>query len=89
MAGAIKHQYYEMTKVEPYGEDWLIQPVDGYGNPEQLDHSNTKARYAWFMTDPRFWEWLWAMENEIRPLMPWFIIMFGITSQHQNTIKIL
>ena len=22
------------------------------------------------MTDPRFWEWLWAMENEIRPLMP-------------------
>ena len=24
----------------------------------------------WFMTDPRFWEWLWAMENEIRPLIP-------------------
>jgi glycosyltransferase involved in cell wall biosynthesis len=22
------------------------------------------------MTDPRFWEWLWMMENEIRPLMP-------------------
>jgi glycosyltransferase involved in cell wall biosynthesis len=22
------------------------------------------------MTDPRFWEWLWEMENEIRPLMP-------------------
>ena len=22
------------------------------------------------MTDPRFWGWLWEMENEIRPLMP-------------------
>ena len=22
------------------------------------------------MTDPRFYEWLWEIENEIRPLMP-------------------
>jgi hypothetical protein len=22
------------------------------------------------MTDPRFWGWLWEMENEIRPHMP-------------------
>jgi hypothetical protein len=31
------------------------------------------------MTDPRFYGWLWEMENEIRPLFQWFIIMFGIT----------
>ena len=24
----------------------------------------------WFMTDPRFYDWLWQMEDEIRPLMP-------------------
>jgi glycosyltransferase involved in cell wall biosynthesis len=25
---------------------------------------------VWFMTDPRFWEWLWAMDNEIRKNCP-------------------
>ncbi len=24
----------------------------------------------WIMTDPRVWGWLWAIENEIRPLVP-------------------
>ena len=72
LAGAIKHNDYQMTKVEPYGEDWLIQPVDGYGNQEAIRSliRTQKPDMLWFMTDPRFWEWLWAMENEIRPLMP-------------------
>jgi glycosyltransferase involved in cell wall biosynthesis len=25
---------------------------------------------VWFMTDPRFFDWLWEIENEIRPLCP-------------------
>ena len=29
---------------------------------------NQKIDLIWFMTDPRFWGWLWEMENEIRPL---------------------
>ena len=29
-----------------------------------------KPDIIWFMTDPRFWGWLWEMENEIRPLIP-------------------
>ena len=72
LAGAIKHEVYEPNKVEPYGEDWVIQPVDGYGNPEYLRSiiRSHKPDMVWFMTDPRFWEWLWAMENEIRPLAP-------------------
>jgi len=72
LAGAIKHNDYQMTKVEPYGEDWLIQPIDGYGNQEAIRSliRTQKPDMLWFMTDPRFWEWLWAMENEIRPLMP-------------------
>jgi glycosyltransferase involved in cell wall biosynthesis len=72
LAGAIKHNNYQMTKVEPYGEDWLIQPIDGYGNQEAIRSliRTQKPDMLWFMTDPRFWEWLWEMENEIRPLMP-------------------
>jgi glycosyltransferase involved in cell wall biosynthesis len=29
-----------------------------------------KPDLLWFMTDPRFWGWLWQIENEIRPLIP-------------------
>ena len=25
---------------------------------------------VWFMTDPRFWGWLWQIEHEIRALCP-------------------
>lgn len=72
LAGAIKHHNYEPTKVEGFEEDWIIQPVDGYGNQEMIRSiiRTQKPDMLWFMTDPRFWEWLWLMENEIRPLMP-------------------
>jgi glycosyltransferase involved in cell wall biosynthesis len=72
LAGAIKHNDYSPTKVEGYGDDWVIQPVDGYGNQEAIRSliRTQKPDMLWFMTDPRFWEWLWEMENEIRPLMP-------------------
>jgi glycosyltransferase involved in cell wall biosynthesis len=29
-----------------------------------------KPDILWFMTDPRFFEWLWDIENEIRPHIP-------------------
>jgi glycosyltransferase involved in cell wall biosynthesis len=72
LGGAIKHQDYSQIKVEPYGADWRIIPVDGYGTPELLRSivRNEKPDIVWFMTDPRFYGWLWQMENEIRPLCP-------------------
>jgi len=72
LAGAIKHNNYEAMKVEPFGDDWIVQPIDGYGNEEAIRSliRTQKPDILWFMTDPRFWEWLWSMENEIRPLMP-------------------
>tara|TARA_R110002012_G_scaffold318341_1_gene536499 strand:+ start:453 stop:1724 length:1272 start_codon:yes stop_codon:yes gene_type:complete len=72
LAGAIQHQNYDAIKVDPHGEDWIIQPVDGYGSQEAIRSliRTQKPDMLWFMTDPRFWEWLWTMENEIRPLMP-------------------
>ena len=72
LGGAIKHQSYNPTLVEPYGEDWKIIPVDGYGTQEMIRSiiRTEKIELIWFMTDPRFWGWLWEIENEIRPMCP-------------------
>jgi len=72
LGGAVKHEKYEPQKVEPYGEDWYIFPVDGYGTPDQIRSvlRTHKPDILWFMTDPRFYEWLWAMDNEIRSMVP-------------------
>ena len=70
LGGAIKHQNYNIIQVEPYEEDWKIIPVDGYGTQEMIRSiiRVEKIDLIWFMTDPRFWDWLWEIENEIRPL---------------------
>ena len=72
LGGAIKHDNYNHIMVEPYNEDWKIIPIDGYGTPEMIRSviRTEKIDMVWFMTDPRFWDWLWMIENEIRPLCP-------------------
>tara|TARA_B100001758_G_scaffold244107_1_gene254949 strand:- start:365 stop:1615 length:1251 start_codon:yes stop_codon:yes gene_type:complete len=72
LAGAIKHQNYQPVKVEPYEDDWIIHPVDGYGNQQIIRDMimHYKPDALWFMTDPRFYIWLWNMEDEIRPNIP-------------------
>ena len=72
LGGAIKHDNYQPIKMEQFGEDWIIFPVDGYGNPDTLRSLLRTQRpdMVWFMTDPRFFPWLWEMENEIRSLCP-------------------
>jgi glycosyltransferase involved in cell wall biosynthesis len=72
LGGAIKHQDYTPKMVQPWDEDWKIIPVDGYGTQEMIRSilRNEKPDILWMMTDPRFYEWLWAIENEIRPLVP-------------------
>lgn len=72
LGGAIRHDDYRPQLVDPYGDDWKIVPVDGYGNQEGIRSiiRNERPDILWFMTDPRFYEWLWEMENEIRPLLP-------------------
>ena len=72
LGGAIKHPDYQPQKVEGFGDDWVIQPVDGYGTPEMVRSIiwNEKPDILWFMTDPRFWGWLWQIENEIRKNIP-------------------
>lgn len=72
LGGAIKHNDYTPKAVEPYGDDWRIIPVDGYGSQEMIRSvlRTEKPDVLWFMTDPRFWGWLWQIENEVRPLCP-------------------
>src|SRR5579859_3398309 len=68
LGGAIKHPDYRPFMVDPYKEDFVIYPVDGYGTPEimreLLDHEKPDA--LWIMTDPRFYIWLFEMSDEIR-----------------------
>jgi len=72
LGGAIKHQSYEPQKVEPYGDAWRIFPIDGYGNHEVIRSiiQKEKPDVLWFMTDPRFFTWLWEIENEVRANIP-------------------
>ena len=68
LGGAMKHQDYRPQKVDPWGDDWQIFPVDGYGNHEIIRSVLQKERpdIFWFLTDPRFYTWLWEIENEVR-----------------------
>jgi len=56
LGGAIKHDQYNPVRLNEYGEDWTIFPIDGYGNPDVvrqfLDYEKINAFF--FMTDPRF-----------------------------------
>jgi len=72
LGGAMKHQNNNPIKTEEWGEDWITIPVEGYGNQDMVRSiiRQEKPDILWFMTDPRFWGWLWEIENEIRPLLP-------------------
>ena len=72
LGGAMKHHDYSPVKVEPYGEDFIVIPIDGYGNHDMVRSilRTHKPDILWFMTDPRFFTWLWEIENEIRSCVP-------------------
>jgi glycosyltransferase involved in cell wall biosynthesis len=76
--GAIKHLDYRPMKTEEYGEDLIVFPTDNYGNPDLVRSfiRQEKPDIMWLMTDPRFFVWLFDMEDEIRPLIPivWYTI---------------
>jgi glycosyltransferase involved in cell wall biosynthesis len=70
--GAIKHRNHQPHVTPEWGDDWITWPVDGYGNQDMVRAMihQQKPDILWFMTDPRFYEWLWAIENEIRAHVP-------------------
>jgi len=72
LGGAIKHSNYQPVKTEQYGDDWIIHPVDGYGTQDLVRSviRTEKIDAVWIMTDPRFWGWLWEIDDEVRSVCP-------------------
>lgn len=69
LGAAIQHEDYSLTKVT---EDFLIKPVDGFGNPEMIRAllASEKPDIVMLFTDPRFFVWLWQIEDEIHQICP-------------------
>jgi glycosyltransferase involved in cell wall biosynthesis len=68
LGAAIKHEDYRVQKITDYGDDWLIFPINGYGDENMMREilDVEKPDVVWFMTDPRFFGWLYNMSDEIR-----------------------
>lgn len=66
---AMKHSDYEVQSPNP---DFIIKPIDGFGNPDLLRVALAaeKPDVLMIFTDPRFFTWLWAMEDEIHQICP-------------------
>jgi glycosyltransferase involved in cell wall biosynthesis len=72
IGGAIKHPSYNPIKVEPYGDDFIIFPKDGFGDKMFLRSilDTEKPDAVMLFTDPRFFVWVWEMADEILPRCP-------------------
>jgi glycosyltransferase involved in cell wall biosynthesis len=66
---ALKHSDYRTVVVN---EDFVIKPVDGFGNKEMLRVALATERPdgLFIFTDPRFFIWLFEMEDEIHQICP-------------------
>lgn len=71
---ALKHPDYRPQNVFPelYGGDWIIHPIDGYGDRDRMRAAiiNEKPDALFIVTDPRFYTWLFEMADEIKQNMP-------------------
>lgn len=72
LAGAVRHADPSPIRTEQYGDDWRIFPVDGYGSAEVVRSvlRTEKPDLMWIMTDPRYYRWLWEIEDEVRAHIP-------------------
>lgn len=82
LAGAARHSDMSPVKTEQYGDDWKIFPVNGYGDPETMRSVMRTERpdIVWLMTDPRYWDWLWEIEDEIRAQAP--MVYYHVWDNH-------
>lgn len=66
---ALKHTDYRTHIVN---DDFIIKPIDGFGNPDMLRVAlaTEKPDILFLFTDPRFFYWLFDMEDEIHQICP-------------------
>lgn len=69
LGGALKHQSMEQVAVNP---DFVIKPVEGFGGRDLLRQILAVERPDALMlfTDPRFFVWVWEMEDEVHQVCP-------------------
>lgn len=67
--GAIKHDNYDTVKVS---DDFIIKPTIGFGDKNLLRQTlaTEKPDALMLFTDPRFFIWVWEMEDEIHQVCP-------------------
>ena len=66
---ALKHSDYRTVVIN---DDFIIKPIDGFGNKEMLRVAlaTEKPDVLFIFTDPRFFIWLFEMEDEIHQICP-------------------
>ena len=72
---ALKHNDYNTVVVN---DDLIIKPIDGFGSPElmRVTLATEKPDAIFLFTDPRFFIWLFEMEDEIHqqcPIVWWHV----------------
>lgn len=67
--GAVKHDDYRTVVVN---EDFIIKPTNGFGDRNMLRQvlATEKPDVLLLFTDPRFFIWVWEMEDEIHQVCP-------------------
>ena len=66
---ALKHTDYRTVVVN---DDFVIKPIDGFGNPDliRVTLATEKPDLLFIFTDPRFFTWLFDMEDEVHQICP-------------------
>jgi glycosyltransferase involved in cell wall biosynthesis len=76
---AMKHSNYETIMVNA---DFIIKPIDGFGdrNLLRMTLASEKPDLILIFTDPRFFIWLFEMEDEIHQVCP--IVWWHVWDNH-------
>lgn len=67
--GAVRHDNYDTVKVN---DDFIIKPTNGFGDKNLLRMTLAVERpdVLLLFTDPRFFIWVWEMEDEVHQICP-------------------
>tara|TARA_B100000029_G_scaffold503939_1_gene581856 strand:+ start:632 stop:1879 length:1248 start_codon:yes stop_codon:yes gene_type:complete len=76
---ALKHENMDVVQVN---EDFIIKPVEGFGTKELLRQTLAieKPDVLFIFTDPRFFIWLFEMEDEVHQICP--IVWWHVWDNH-------
>jgi glycosyltransferase involved in cell wall biosynthesis len=66
---ALKHSNYDVSVIN---EDFIIKPIDGFGDRDllRITLATEQPDVLFIFTDPRFFIWLFEMEDEIHQVCP-------------------